>query len=161
MTEIWKPIQEYEDRYHISNLGRIKSLSFKQRYLLKTGKEAFRLTKEKILSQQLNNSGYKIVHLYKNNIRTAYTVHSLVANAFLPHKNDTVNHINGDKTDNRVDNLEWCSYTKNLLHAVEHKLNKQAISVINPVTGVIYPSISQAAKACRVSPKTASKWKRI
>lgn len=160
INEIWKPIQYYEDRYLVSNLGRIKSLSFKQRYLLKTGVEAYRVTKERILAQQLNNSGYKLVHLHKNNIRTAFTVHTLVAKAFISSPKATVNHINGDKTDNRVDNLEWCSYTENHLHAVEYKLNKQAISVINPKTGITYPSITQAAKACRVSPKTASKWER-
>jgi NUMOD4 motif/HNH endonuclease len=149
MVERWKDIVDYEGRYQVSDQGRVKALSFMQRYLLRNGKEAYRRTKEKILAQQPINSGYLIVHLHLSNKRIAHLVHRLVAEAFLPPPvEDTVNHKNknGDKTNNLLDNLEWATYTNNHLHAVKHRLNKQAIPVVNPTDGVRYDSIAQAAK---------------
>lgn len=142
--EQWKDIPGYEGRYQVSDLGRVKSLPFEQRYLLRNGREAFRKTPERILAQQLINSGYALVHLHLDNARTALTVHSLVARAFLPGPaGETVNHKNGLKVDNRVSNLEWATYSENHLHAVDHRLNKQAVPVVAP-SGRRFPSISQA-----------------
>jgi len=115
--EQWKDISGFESRYQVSNEGRVKSVPFMQRYLLRTGAEAFRQTKERVLAQQTINSGYLIVHLHLNHKRTAATVHSLVAKAFVPGTGETVNHLNGNKTDNRAANLEWASYTENHLLA--------------------------------------------
>lgn len=157
MTEIWKDIEGFEGRYQVSNLGNVKSVPFKQRYLLRTGKEAFRLTKEKLLCLNVINSGYQIVHLYRNDKRSAYLVHRLVAAHFLPTaSSETVNHKNGVKTDNRAENLEWATYTENHLHAVDTRLNKQAIAVVDPVSGKKYGSISQAAKGARKSHRKVS-----
>nr|WP_255430669.1 HNH endonuclease [Xenorhabdus sp. TS4] len=96
-----------------------------------------------------------------NNHRKARTVHTLVAEAFLAGSGETVNHINGNKQDNRACNLEWASYSENHLHAVATGLNKQAVRVQHPITGAIYSSITQAAKACRVCHRKAATWKRI
>lgn len=159
MPEIWKPTPGFEDRYEVSNLGRVRSVAFLQRYLLRNGKEAYRQTPAKIIAQQVTNSGYALVHLHRNGERKARTVHSLVAVAFLPGSDRTINHINGDKLDNRLVNLEWASYSDNHRHAVATGLNRQAVRVRNPATGQIYPSISQAAKDCHVSHRTAALWK--
>ena len=156
--EIWKDVPGFEGRYQVSNLGRVKSLSFMQRYLLRNGAEAYRRTAERIVSQQKINSGYLIVHLHLDNARKAVTVHRLVAEAFLPAPaGETVNHIDGVKTNNVASNLEWSSYTDNHLHAVDLQLNTQAIPVVSPFTGRRYPSISQAEA---VHGKQAREWPR-
>lgn len=159
MTEQWKDIKGYEGRYQVSNRGNIKSLSFKQRYLLRNGKEAYRVTKEKAIATNLINSGYLVAHLHLNNKRTALLVHRLVAEHFLSSpSSETVNHKNGIKTDNRIENLEWATYTENHLHAVDAGLNKQAIAVINPITGARYPSLMQAAKSAKRSRRSLHKY---
>ena len=71
MAEIWKDITGFEGRYQVSSYGRVKALSFMQRYLLRNGAEAFRKTRERIVATQAINSGYLIVHLHKDNKRTA------------------------------------------------------------------------------------------
>jgi CO dehydrogenase/acetyl-CoA synthase alpha subunit len=142
--EIWKDIPGFEGRYQVSDQGRVKSLPFMQRYLLRNGQEAFRRTGARILAQQLINSGYSLAHLHLDNARTALTVHSLVAQAFLPGPpGETVNHKNGVKTDNRASNLEWTTYSENHLHAVATGLRPDAIPVIAP-GGRRFPSINQA-----------------
>jgi hypothetical protein len=91
--EIWKSIQNYEGLYEVSNLGRVKSLKF---------------NKEKILSQGMLR--YCNVVLWKNSIGITRTVHQLVAESFLNHTPNgmklVVDHINDDKLDNRVENLQ-------------------------------------------------------
>lgn len=159
MSEIWKSIPGFEDRYEVSNQGRVRSISFLQRYLLRNGNEAYRQTPVKIISQQVTNSGYALVHLHRNGERKAKTVHTLVAVAFLNGGDRTVNHINGNKLDNRLVNLEWASYSENHYHAVATGLNPQAVKVRNPNTGEIFPSITQAAKACHVSHRKAALWR--
>jgi len=77
--ELWKDIPGYEGRYQVSDQGNVKSVAFKQRYLLRTGVEAWRLTKPRLISRQTTNSGYSIVHLHLDNKRRAFTVHTLVA----------------------------------------------------------------------------------
>lgn len=151
MTEIWKDIKGYEGRYRVSDQGRIESVPFKQRYLLRTGAEAYRQTKARIIAQNIQNSGYALVHLHLNNARKACLVHRIVAEHFLKGDGATVNHKDGCKTNNAVHNLEWATYTQNHLHAVRTGLKRQAIKVRDPATGAYYPSISQAAKQSRKS----------
>jgi len=154
MVENWKPIAGYEARYEISDLGRIRAKSFPQRYLLRTGAEAFRNTKVRLLAQQEINSGYLIAHLHLNNKRKAFLVHRLVAEAFVGAPSGEVNHKDGNKKNNLAVNLEWLSSKENHLHAVSIGLNPSAIPVICPLTLVRYDSIAQAAKRSRKSPKT-------
>ena len=153
MCELWKDIPGYSGLYAVSNTGRVKSLSFYQPYKLRNGKKAVRKTKEKILSNNKINSGYLIVHLYKNNKRNAFLVHRLVAEAFIPvdgAEKTEINHIDGDKTNNYVTNLARVTSSENKKHAVELGLDTQAIPVkgICTNTGCEYRflSMSQAER---------------
>ena len=102
--EIWKDIEGYEGLYQVSNKGRIKSLNYRH-----TGKE-------KILSSKPNSNGYLRVYLYKNRKRNSFSVHRLVAEAFIPNYDNLseVNHKDENKENNTVDNLEWCDRKYNL-----------------------------------------------
>jgi len=156
MREHWKDIPGFEGRYQVSDLGRVKSLPFMQRYLLRNGLEAFRRTKEKIRKLKSINSGYLTVSLWLDDEETTALVHRLVAAAFVLGEGETVNHKDGVKRNNAASNLEWASYTDNHLHAVAMGLNKQAVRVVCPATGIVYPSISQAERAAHVCHSTIS-----
>jgi len=115
--EEWRAIPEW-DNYMISNLGRVKSLERIQKVKLNGG-EFFAKKKTKILSQGLTRS-YLTTCLTTNGIGKTHSVHRLVAKSFIDNfKNKPdVNHINGIKSDNRFDNLEWVTESENSKHAV-------------------------------------------
>lgn len=127
MQEIWKSIEGYEGKYEISNLGRVKSLEDRNGH-----------PREMILKPRISKNGYLYLNLWRNSIGKAKKIHRMVANAFCP-KNDNpqcVNHINGVKTDNRAENLEWCSYSYNIKHAVKHGLITPTIGEKDGMYGV-------------------------
>lgn len=115
--EIWKPIKDYEGLYEISNFGKVKSLS-RNIYNLKN-KKFNRKTKEKILNCVSNKKGYLTIQLYKNGKQKQYFVHRLVAQAFINNfqNKPQINHIDGNKKNNKVDNLEWVSNLENNKHS--------------------------------------------
>lgn len=117
--EIWKDIEDYEGIYQISTFGRVKSLA---RMIKNGAKEYYR--KEIIMTLSYNYDGYYIITLHKNNIPRTYKIHRLVAIYFIPNcKNKpVVNHLDGNKTNNHIDNLEWSTYKKNSNHAVDMRL---------------------------------------
>lgn len=106
LTEIWKPIKEYEESYEISNFGRIKS---KQRIVKKWN--GTRTVREKVLTPTDNVNGYLIISLRSNNKRKNKYIHRLVAEAFLdnPENYKYVNHKDYNKKNNNINNLEWCT----------------------------------------------------
>ena len=105
-------VDGYEGLYQVSNLGRVKSL---ERWVdHKPGQ--FRLVKERILQPSVDNAGYLHVRLAKNNTYKLFKVHRLVAKHFLPDYNEelTVNHLNHNRWDNRVENLEMLTLEDNI-----------------------------------------------
>lgn len=119
MQEIWKKIKDYPN-YEISNLGRIKAL----KYYSNVHKQYY--DRELILKEKTNKFGYKFVSLSNKFGRKNKMIHRLVAIAFIENKNGykEVNHIDGNKCNNNVNNLEWCSRSDNMLHAYKLGLRK-------------------------------------
>lgn len=112
-NEIWKDVKEYEGLYKVSTLGRIKSLKF---------------NKEKILKQEKTQDGYLTVRLRKDGNVKHIGVHRLVAQAFIMNLNNLpqVNHKDEIKTNNNVDNLEWCTQQYNMSYGSRtKKISKQ------------------------------------
>lgn len=99
MDEIWTDINGYEGKCQVSTLGRIKSLK-----------------KNLIMKPMVATNGYLIACLWKNNKQKKFVIHRLVAQAFIPNPNNykEINHIDEDKTNNRIENLEWCSHSYNM-----------------------------------------------
>lgn len=125
--EVFRDVLGYEGLYQVSNYGRVKSLERKNIFYCGLRKEHLeRPTKEKILNYNKSNRGYLQVCLTKDGKSKTYTVHRLVAKAFLPNlKNKKqVNHIDGNKENNSIDNLEWVTSSENNKHAFITGLNK-------------------------------------
>lgn len=115
MVEVWKDIKNYENYYQVSNLGRIKSLD---RVVNSIHGDSHKKGKLKKLT--LNKKGYLKVSLFKNGKSQTREVQRYVAEAFIPNPNylEQVNHINGDKTNNCINNLEWISPLENTRHSI-------------------------------------------
>lgn len=110
-NEIWKPIIGYEGLYEISSLGRIKRL-YREIHRHKMGLLVLR---ERILSPGLNKGYPRMILCDALGGKTNYSIHRLVANAFIPNPEGKpcIDHINGIRTDNRVENLRWCTIAEN------------------------------------------------
>jgi len=111
INEVFKDIPDYEGIYQISNLGRVKSLKF---------------NKERILDT-IENDGYKPIILRKNNISKKTRIHRLLMLTFKPEgyfDGAVINHINGIRNDNRLENLEWCTQKENMQHSINTGLSQ-------------------------------------
>lgn len=137
--EIWKDIKGFEKRYQISNLGKVKSLSKFVNNNPKYSSIGY-YTKEKILKEFDSKKGYKLVKLYKDNKKYTKKIHRLVAETFIPNPENKpqVNHIDGNKSNNCVTNLEWNTCKENICHAVNNNLIKIKIGKDNPLSKKVY-----------------------
>lgn len=113
--EIWRDVRGHEKIYKVSNFGRVKALS---RNALRSDKTI--LLKEKLLSPQTYRGGYVKYHLYdRDKTKRTLSQHRLIAIAFIenPLNKPDINHKNGIRNDNRIENLEWCSKSENTTHS--------------------------------------------
>lgn len=125
--EKWKTIEGYTD-YQVSNIGRVKSLKY---------------GKERILKQNKINNGYLYVHLHKEGKVKNMLIHRLVAGSFLNNQYNLpeVNHRNEDKSDNRIENLEYCDRKYNCNYGTRNERIAKKVKCID--TGVVYPSLNE------------------
>ena len=127
MKEIWKSIKNFEGLYEVSNLGNVKALKRTWRVWNYRGKKYQEMSnKEKILSYSISKCNYKQVVLTKQNKKYLKTIHRLVAESFIPNLDNKpcVNHKDGNKLNNNVENLEWCTYSENSKHSWNNNLEK-------------------------------------
>ena len=136
IEEIWMDIPGYEGRYQVSDLGRVRTVD------------------GKVMGFETTQRGYYRVALYKNGTRQRFRVHRLVASVFVPNPNNLpqVDHINGDKTDNRACCLRWVSNEQNCNFDNKKEPKRGQVSVTAEDGSVrIFPSVKAASRAIGVS----------
>ena len=138
MSEIWKVIDGTDGKYEISSFGRIKSNI--------TGK---------ILKTYINSDGYMLATFPIDGVKKRRTVHRLVANAFIPkvEGKEFINHIDANRVNNKVDNLEWCTPSENTRHSFALGISKRRphhTKAVKRSDGRIYQSMSAAARDLNV-----------
>lgn len=155
-AEEWMTIEGYGGAYQVSNHGNVKSV---ERTVIRSNGRPYHIT-ERMMKPVIDNKGYVRVHLNDNGKTKFVPVHRLVAMAFVEnaeHK-PQVNHIDGNKTNNSFDNLEWCTNGENQIHAYKIGLNyvtgragrpKRRVCMIDPTTKEIvstFESINDAER---------------
>ena len=173
---IWKDVKNFEGIYQVSNTGMVRTVS--RTYISKIGRLHSVIGKVRIL--YVSNIGYELITLYKNGVGLTHKIHRMVATAFLNNPNNLpqVNHMDGNKQNNNVGNLEWCSAYDNIAHAertgLRHskgegnsfynkkhtKETRQLLSelkgtlILDTHTGIYYNSIKDAAETHGIKPVT-------
>ena len=152
--EIWRPIVGYEGLYEVSNLGRVRSMGHYVTQIGYCGTPFTRFYKGRIINTPPTRNGYETLTLSNGSKRETKSVHRLVAEAFIPNPDNLpqVNHKNEVKTDNRAENLEWCTIAYNVTYG--HRIEKAARAKSKPVLQITrggtvvasFMSISSAAE---------------
>lgn len=117
MQEVWLPIQGYEGIYEVSNLGRVKRV---KHFVFHKNNTKHLLPEKMLKPTKRNYNTYYSVGLWMNNIDKRFTVHRLMAIHFIPNPENKphINHIDGNKDNNSLSNLEWVTRSENLKHAM-------------------------------------------
>lgn len=141
MNETWRPVVGYEDLYEVSNKGQVRSKE-NRKVVQREGQQSFaRKYGGKVLHNNVNMWGYLQVSLSKDGVRKTHTVHRLVMEAFVPNPNKLpcINHIDENKQNNDLRNLEWCTYQYNCNYgtARERCISKQTKPVLQICDGVV------------------------
>lgn len=141
-NEIWKSVVGYEGLYEVSNFGRVKSLERKINKLW-NGKEITLINKGRIKNICVDSDGYCVVGFCVNGKSKTLKLHRIISHSFIPNPDNKpqVNHKDGIKTNNSIENLEWCTNKENIRHSFD-KLNKYEkgykIGNLNPVPVLQY-----------------------
>ena len=145
MKELWKPISGYEGYYEVSNLGNVASLRYA------------RGSNRRILKPSINTWGYLQVTLSRNKKKKNVAIHRLVAETFIEntHNLPQINHIDENKCNNRVDNLEWCDSHYNINYGernlrVSNTLKQPVVATLPDGTEEFYSSVQDASTALGV-----------
>jgi hypothetical protein len=159
--ENYKDIQGFEGYYQVSNLGNVKRLNSITSHS--------RRRREGVLKQYKRKNGYSSVDLCVSGIKKTFLVHRLVAFTFLNNSKEEVNHINGIKSDNRLENLEWNTRSENQLHSIriglrtskgiknsQSKLNESQVMEIRQMVALNVMKKGDVAKKFNISAPTIS-----
>jgi len=133
MEEEWKDVVGYEGLYQVNKFGAVRSLDKLRTITYTTGTIATMNFSGKVLSPKTEKSGYITQSITNSGVRKTIKVHRMVAMAFIPNPENKpqVNHKNGIKSDNRVENLEWVTTFENRQHAYDTGLQKPTSGTIN------------------------------
>lgn len=138
MKELWKDVPGYEGLYKVSNVGNVSSLY-----------------SGRLLRKRISTNGYYVVDLTKDHSKSTHRVHRLVALAFIPAVDGKpiINHIDGDRLNNSISNLEWCTQSENVSHAYDIGLNRNKLVLDESEILNLYKTLSMAdiAKIYNVS----------
>ena len=153
-NEIWKDIPGYEGYYQVSNYGNFRSLN----RIIKYKNNGLRIYPGKTLLVEPTKDNYRRIVLMKEGVKIRYMCHRLVALAFIPNPENkpNINHIDGNKSNNVVSNLEWCTPSENSLHAFriglnkKHYINSTNIRLKCLENNTNYISIKQASKELHI-----------
>lgn len=126
MKEIWKDIQNYEDYYQVSNFGNVRSKDRKV-VAINNPNRIYNVKGKNLKPVIIKDTGYYRVSLHKNGKQFTHKIHRLVAKQFIPNPKDLpeINHLDFDKANNHVDNLEWITKYDNILHERAYRMNKK------------------------------------
>ena len=156
--EIWKDIKGYEGYYQISNTGKVRSMA----RIIEAKNGVMRRIFPRILAPDKTQEGYHFVSLCRGNGHKNYRISRLVAIHFIPNPDNKpeVNHIDGNKDNNNIENLEWATPSENKLHAIYTGLRRPTYGM-KPVKclndGKMYRSASEAARILRLDDSSVSK----
>lgn len=155
LLETWRPVKGYEERYEVSSMGNVRSLGHNVCFL-DYGKCVDFYRDGKLLKSTVNAIGYQVVDLYDPSTKKSkqYKVHRLVAEAFIPNVENKpmIDHINADKTDNRVENLRWCTHKENMNNPHCSQKRSDYMKRNNPMKDPLVAKKNGAKRVGTISP---------